>query len=61
MSKDNIVAKITDQNISDIVMYIAEYAYQYKSILLANVPLIITIKCTKYIQNETFAKGENKR
>jgi hypothetical protein len=61
MSKDNKVAKITDQNISDIVMYIAEYGYQYKSILLANVPLIITIKCTKYTQNETFAKGENKR
>jgi hypothetical protein len=39
----------------------AEYGYQYKSILLTNMPLKINIKCTKYTQNETFANGENKR
>lgn len=35
------------------------YGYQYMSILAENVPFMITMKCTKYMQKETFAKGEN--
>ncbi len=59
INNDNIVAAIVDQKMSDMTVYIAEYGYQYKSILPEKVPLIITIKCTRYIQNETFARGEN--
>lgn len=56
-----MVATMTDQNISDIDMYMAEYGYQYKSILLAKAPLIMTTKCIRYTQKDTFAKGENIR
>jgi hypothetical protein len=55
------VAARTDQNISDITIYTAEYGSQYKSILLEKVPPIIITKCIKYMQNETFANGENMR
>lgn len=57
--RDNIVATTIDQNMSEIDMYIAEYGSQYRSILLENVPPIITIKWTKYTQNDTLARGEN--
>lgn len=47
INNESIVATIVDQNISEITVYIAEYGYQYKSILPENVPAIITIKCTR--------------
>lgn len=59
MRRDNIVATTIDQNISEMDIYTAEYGSQYRSILLENVPPIITIKWTKYTQNETLARGEN--
>lgn len=41
---DKTVASKIDQNISAITTLIALYGYQYKSILAAKVPSIITMK-----------------
>lgn len=43
-SSESTAANMTDQKISDITILMAEYGYQYKSILPAKVPPIITIK-----------------
>lgn len=40
-------------------MYSADVGCQNKSILAENVPSIITMKCVKYMQKDTFANGPN--
>jgi hypothetical protein len=56
---DKQVAIKIDQNTSAATIYTAGMGSQYKSILPERVPIITTIKWTKYIQKETFAIGLN--